>query len=104
MAVPGKQQLKVEKDDFKVIMKTFEIATNDKKTITAQLIPLKKTTTISIGTITNPPEQHAAARKMVENAKLISEDGHWQRSSDEVPQHRVKLTRPLVKGHARECS
>ena len=35
--VPGKHQLKVEKDGFKVITKDFEIETNGKKTITASL-------------------------------------------------------------------
>ncbi len=51
--VPGKHQLKVEKDGFKVITKDFEIETNGTKTITAKLIPLKKTTGIVGKT---PPE------------------------------------------------
>lgn len=51
--VPGKHQLKVEKDGFKVITKDFEIETNDKKSITAKLIPLKKTTAVAGKT---PPE------------------------------------------------
>ena len=51
--VPGKHQLKVEKDGFKVITKDFEIETNGKKTITAKLIPLKKATSVAGKT---PPE------------------------------------------------
>ena len=54
--VPGKHQLKVEKDGFKVITKDFEIETNGTKTITAKLIPLKKATSVA-GTTPpkNPP-------------------------------------------------
>lgn len=54
--VPGKHQLKVEKDGFKVITKDFEIETNGTKSKTARLIPLEKAPEIAGKTPpANPP-------------------------------------------------
>jgi len=95
--VPGKHQLKVEKDGFKVITKDFEIETNGTKTITARLIPLKKTEKVA----TTPPENPRSAVPVASTGKLFMHDpafAQWVKEVQAMPAEKqlAEVSRKMI--------